>query len=1430
MNVRMVELTKNLFGCSLRGFKRGTKRKLLFTTFIWLSFLSLPSVKAQINRCYVQDVGSVDPMISENVNLNDHTPVETRHIQLDVRAWKYGVQPYEKTAQGWADLIDDVNDIFEPAKIQFNFSTADYYELGVDTSDYEECDNIKPFNYNYAGDRITICTAWQLIWLLDEQGERSGFFEEGTVKEIFGRVIHLSTGFNLSAEDVAYYLAQTLGLYDIRETHFGETEGDLLSDTNPTNTNNLMYYGTQISNQQIQRMHWALTTRPKLIDLIEVERKFANIISSSSAGGFLYYDQESVASSTSNTHTLLQGNSYQVGSKEISISPGGIPHKLNQWNADPSDYLISNQRTVDWADGQVISYYAYYEQISDISITVNEPVEIKIYDPWYIENASDPDPKNWHNSDGFISFNDLAPTGQYKAFINENINFDETNPIYQISVPRYYADENGIYEFDSWSSNYDGTQAKATFAEPSSHKTAVIFKTVGAEVTANYDKNLAVNLIGNQISIETDDVLKIPEGANFSIADGFSIEVAGTVEMEGTQENKITINSSSFVNDFNDDYEQSVAGRKPSFLSIAGTETGQSIVNIENTIFSGAYSTIFLDGATNVLLDLDNVVFEGNNLAFGSNQLINSSVNIQNCQFVGGDVGFSFGTGLAEYSQSSSITVTNTSFSNHQEHAVWGIFEPAWIPSGSTNLNMNFNNCTFYSTTQQDIAENHYTGALGNMSFSFDNSIFVNTDISLNVGFISGAHNLQYQSDLGQEVVATGLSDLDQIFINPANEDYRLVAMNSDGIMNPAIDAGTPGLTDPDPMSSPLDIGAYHCPQTTPSTQTTILADTEWYGIYYLGDELFVAVGKTLTIIPGSALKFSNDGVFHVSGNLVADGTAEAPITFTSSEANPAKSDWNGIQIISTSDDNITILDNCIVEYAHYGIRLNGTSPEISNNFVSDNYYGLYCSTSNSNITSNEFLNNGYGARTQYASPHFVNNVFRNNSYRGIYSYGTSIPRFDNNTIEGNDIGLYAYNHADPQFGNRSLNDRGYNEIINNDIYGIYASYYSDPFLGASGPYDSPISGYNSIHSNGLSDPDVWGNVAAHSYSVVKAEHNWWGSYPPSSSTFKTSSGGSVDYLPALSSTPSASSLGSTLAKGAAGSSIVGGGDQDDCPEYDFFNPDTNSECGLWHWAEDLRITKQIPVALYAWRKYVEKFPYTDNAAKALVKIVNYSSEKELTEVIDYLNQVMKKYAKHKTLKIKALELLVSEQSIQGDHAGAIGQATKLLAQAQNEDQEKIALYALVDLHVSGLKNESAAQNYLDMLKNRFPSDELTMFAAEIMGEEPNWALVKPAVPEEEEAVNLPEKFALYKAYPNPFNPITHIRYDLSEASQVVLNIYDIKGRLVKTLTEGHQNPGYYEVQWNGSGENENALPSGLYIYRLQAGKYTANEKMLLLK
>ncbi len=90
---------------------------------------------------------------------------------------------------------------------------------------------------------------------------------------------------------------------------------------------------------------------------------------------------------------------------------------------------------------------------------------------------------------------------------------------------------------------------------------------------------------------------------------------------------------------------------------------------------------------------------------------------------------------------------------------------------------------------------------------------------------------------------------------------------------------------------------------------------------------------------------------------------------------------------------------------------------------------------------------------------------------------------------------------------------------------------------------------------------------------------------------------------------------------------------------------------------------------------------------------------------------------------------------------------------------------------------------------------------------------------------SVPSYFSLYQNYPNPFNPTTIIRYQVPELTRVKLTVYDVLGKEINTLVNEEKPAGIYEVEFNGTN-----LPSGPYLYRIEAGRYSDTKKFIFLK
>ena len=94
----------------------------------------------------------------------------------------------------------------------------------------------------------------------------------------------------------------------------------------------------------------------------------------------------------------------------------------------------------------------------------------------------------------------------------------------------------------------------------------------------------------------------------------------------------------------------------------------------------------------------------------------------------------------------------------------------------------------------------------------------------------------------------------------------------------------------------------------------------------------------------------------------------------------------------------------------------------------------------------------------------------------------------------------------------------------------------------------------------------------------------------------------------------------------------------------------------------------------------------------------------------------------------------------------------------------------------------------------------------------------------------LPTRYELYQNLPNPFNPQTIIKYDLPEAANVQLEVFNILGQKVATLVNRYEAAGPKSVVWEGTDGKGAKVASGIYFYKISAEEFAAVKKMLFVK
>ncbi|MBM3253820.1 MAG: hypothetical protein FJZ16_06190, partial [Candidatus Omnitrophica bacterium] len=291
--------------------------------------------------------------------------------------------------------------------------------------------------------------------------------------------------------------------------------------------------------------------------------------------------------------------------------------------------------------------------------------------------------------------------------------------------------------------------------------------------------------------------------------------------------------------------------------------------------------------------------------------------------------------------------------------------------------------------------------------------------------------------------------------------------------------------------------------------------------MHVIGD-VIVDGGVTLTILPGTSVKFDKGTGLQVSGELVARGTKDAMSTFTSIAASPERGDWNGIYITgNTTLDHIVVeyskgleisqvehptVTNSVMRHNSFGIGAVCRDGEFRNNIIIDNERaGIEIGYSGSaTIDNNTLENNGYGI---LASPSglngfinltITNNKIRNNEIGIMGIYGTSIDGH-NNVIANNNYGIKISLVA--PYANQIFED---NQIYNN-TYGIYAQYATNPliirnnqiFHNELGIYVDSVWMGADISQNALYENTRY-NFYNNTTNPITVENNYWGSTDPS--------------------------------------------------------------------------------------------------------------------------------------------------------------------------------------------------------------------------------------------------------------------------------------------------------------------------------------------
>ena len=582
-------------------------------------------------------------------------------------------------------------------------------------------------------------------------------------------------------------------------------------------------------------------------------------------------------------------------------------------------------------------------------------------------------------------------------------------------------------------------------------------------------------------------------------------------------------------------------------------------------------------------------------------------------------------------------------------------------------------------------------------------------------------------------------------------------------------------------------------------------------------NQLIIEDDATLIIGAGTIIHASENSSIICNGDLVVSGTEDNPVTIMGNA-------WEGIYAngtvefdfvnISGSDkvgigsaDNATgHIRNCIISNNVVGIRLNYVDNEfvIEDNIISDN--------------------TSFGINLRHSSPDIIDNDIHGNNYIGILMMSGS-----NSVVKGNHIYNNGMMNASSLASGinmissspeliTSVNGVPFNYPVNNEIdnhtTGIFVAFMGSPNLGVYSENNFTINGgLNHFHDNGISlnrsyAGPYWPDEPSHrNYRTLFAEVNYWNSDLSEEAEPDNISGSRI------STTPTAPS-------------VIGIVEED--------------EIRLLRDGLILEQKGEFPQARSKYTEYLQTDPNEEGIITALGGINRaYEKENDIESLISELEYWREVGNNEAISTIAQTQLIWAYKSINADEQ-AIETVEELIAEYEGTDLEPyyiLELALLLEESDGALlfrtnPNEPTANQILEqgiakVYSEYSESDVAELFRLLYGGDSQITT---------ESNSQLPNQFALLNAYPNPFNPVTTIQYEIPEQSQITLTVFDLNGRVIAELEDRNIDGGKYQSLWDGTDNIGKQVATGIYFYQLTAissetGKvFTQSNKMLLLK
>ena len=568
----------------------------------------------------------------------------------------------------------------------------------------------------------------------------------------------------------------------------------------------------------------------------------------------------------------------------------------------------------------------------------------------------------------------------------------------------------------------------------------------------------------------------------------------------------------------------------------------------------------------------------------------------------------------------------------------------------------------------------------------------------------------------------------------------------------------------------------------------------EWIDDIAITGDVTVGTGVTLSLPSASTVtvNFANSddqssGKNSSKCEIIVNGTLQADdATFTAT----SKGDWYGI-VFNSGASSSSYLKDCTIENAYNAVYIDGSDPTIEN-----------CEIKNADLRGIYIKGDGAQPTIKYCYIHDTDN-------EALYVYDDADPDvFENKLYAKFSAGASVYS-ADGLFCGNAFRTTsgGYGATVhgstsrpkfNDDYYQgnlwdmSYISWSKAVYLYGGRPKfgDYPVhTGANDFLNIGTNEYYIWNSTG----NTILAESNYWGAAAPDSAWFY----GAVDRTPYESSSQNA---GSSWKQSADDYFLaVAAYDKGDYKE-------ALSLCEALLKTEPRH--ERIAEIAFLFGKSAKKIGVLGEKLSILHGFVSRNDDAEVAHV----DRVWTSYYYAST----------------GDMDKS---RSVCLAAPQGSLSERELLLSLIGYYISN-DDQLGAEEIADMLRTKRKDDADLETDIGDMLNSPKLSFEATPLPKPSpsEKSTTPDRFALYPAFPNPFNPVATIRFDLPRRVDVSLHIIDLLGRRVRALAENRFDAGEHSVVWDGRSDDGTEVAAGIYFARLRAGDKIKTIKMLLVR